>query len=182
MRLVEMHGGTITVSSTLGQGSEFVVSLPVDLSTAPPKKTRPPATETAKPIDAVLRVLIVDDNVDAATALELLLKEAGHSVRAAHTGPAGLTAAIDFLPDVMLLDIGLPELDGFEVAKRIRQQAALHNVVIVAMTGYGREKERQRSQEAGFNHHLVKPVDYGTLEQILAAVSEKAVQAAQRAR
>ena len=181
MRLVEMHEGTITVSSTLGEGSEFVVSLPVDLSTGPPKKTQRPATEIARPLDTVLRVLIVDDNEDAATALELLLEEAGHSVRAAHTGPAGLAAALEFLPDVMLLDIGLPELDGFEVAKRIRQQAALHNVVLVAMTGYGREKERQRSQEAGFDHHLVKPVDFGTLEQILAAVSEKVRQATEQA-
>ncbi len=181
MRLVEMHEGTIAVSSTLGHGSEFVVSLPMDLSTAPPIKTQRPATEIAKPSDAVLRILIVDDNEDAATALELLLEEAGHSVRTAHTGPAGLAAALEFLPDVMLLDIGLPELDGFEVAKRIRQQAALHNVVLVAMTGYGREKERQRSREAGFNHHLVKPVDFGTLEQILAAVSEKAVQAGEQA-
>jgi PAS domain S-box-containing protein len=175
MRLVEMHEGTIAVSSTLGHGSEFVVSLPVDLSTAPPK---PPATETAKPIDAVLRVLIVDDNEDAATALELLHEGAGHSVRVAHTGPAGLAAALEFLPDVILLDIGLPELDGFEVAKRIRQQAALHNVVLVAMTGYGREKERQRSQEAGFDHHLVKPADFGTLERILAGVSESVGRAA----
>ena len=179
MRLVEMHEGTIGVSSTLGQGSEFVVSLPVDLSRELPKKTQPPATETVKPIDAVLRVLIVDDNVDAATALEMLLEEAGHSVRVAHTGPAGLAAALEFLPDVILLDIGLPELDGFEVAKRIRQQATLHNVVLVAMTGYGREKERQRSQEVGFDHHLVKPADFGTLEQILAAVSEKVNQAAE---
>jgi PAS domain S-box-containing protein len=182
MRLVEMHGGTIGVSSTLGQGSEFVVSLPVDLSTALPKKTQPPATEIAKPIDAVLRVLIVDDNVDAATVLELLLEESGHLVRVAHTGPAGLAAALDFLPDVILLDIGLPELDGFEVAKRIRQQATLHNVVLVAMTGYGREKERQRSQEAGFDHHLVKPADFDTLEQILATVSERMGQAAEQAR
>jgi PAS domain S-box-containing protein len=181
MRLVEMHEGTITVSSTLGQGSEFVVTLPVDLSTAPPQKTQGPAPEIDRPIDAVLRVLIVDDNEDAATALELLLEEAGHSVRAAHTGPAGLAAALEFLPDVMLLDIGLPELDGFEVAKRIRQEAALHNVVLIAMTGYGREKERQRSREAGFDHHLVKPADFGTLEQILAAVSEKVRQATEQA-
>jgi PAS domain S-box-containing protein len=181
MRLVEMHEGTITVSSTLGQGSEFVVSLPVDLSTALPKKTQLPTNEIAKPIDAVLRVLIVDDNEDAVTALELLLEEAGHLVRAAHTGPAGLAAALEFLPDVMLLDIGLPELDGFEVAKRIRQQAALRNVVLVAMTGYGREKERQRSKEAGFDHHLVKPADFGTLEHILAAVSERVGRAAEQA-
>src|SRR5579863_7257853 len=95
-----------------------------------------------------------------ATTLEMLLQETGHQVRVAHTGPAGLAAALDFRPDVMLLDIGLPELDGFEVAKRIRQHAALHNVVLVAMTGYGREKERQRSQEAGFDYHLVKPADF----------------------
>ncbi len=181
MRLVEMHEGTITVSSTLGQGSEFVVSLPVDLSTAPPKKTQRPAIALAGPTDAVLRILIVDDNEDAATALELLLEEAGHSVRIAHTGPAGLAAALEFLPDVMLLDIGLPELDGFEVAKRIRQQDALHNIVLVAMTGYGLEKERQRSQEAGFDHHLVKPADFGILEQILAAVSKRVDQAAEQA-
>jgi CheY-like chemotaxis protein len=182
MRLVEMHAGTITVSSTLGQGSEFVVSLPVDLSTALPKKTQLPATEIAKPIDAVLRVLIVDDNVDAVTALELLLQDTGHQVRVAHTGPTGLAAALDFRPDVILLDIGLPELDGFEVAKQIRQQAALQNVVLVAMTGYGREKERQRSQEAGFDHHLVKPADFRTLEQLLAQVSQKAAQATQQTR
>jgi PAS domain S-box-containing protein len=182
MRLVEMHKGTITASSTLGQGSEFVVSLPVDSSTAPPKKTQRPATETARPLEAVLRVLIVDDNEDAATALELLLEEAGHSVRTAHTGPAGLAAAIDFLPDAMLLDIGLPELDGFEVAKRIRQQPALHNVVLVAMTGYGRETERQRSREAGFDHHLIKPADFATLEEILAAVSKTVAQAAEQTR
>ena len=137
------------------------------------QKTQPPATEIAKPTGAVLRVLIVDDNVDAATALELLLQEAGHLVRVAHTGPTGLAAALDFRPDVMLLDIGLPELDGWKVAKRIRQQPILHDIVLVAMTGYGQNTDRQRSQKAGFDHHLVKPVDFGELRQILAAVSEK---------
>ena len=117
----------------------------------------------------------------AATVLELLLQESGHLVRVAHTGPTGLATALDFRPDVMLLDIGLPELDGIEVAKRIRQHAALHNVVLVAMTGYGRETERQRSQEAGFDHHLVKPADFGALEQILAAVSKRKGQTAEQA-
>jgi PAS domain S-box-containing protein len=171
-RLVEMHEGTIEVSSTLGQGSEFVVSFPVDQSLA--RKTQPPPTEIDRPTSASLRVLVVDDNVDAATALELLLQQSGHLVRMAHTGPTGLAAALDFRPDVMLLDIGLPELDGFEIAKRIRQQPALNDIVLIAMTGYGREKERQRSQEAGFDHHLVKPADFATLEQILATLSEKA--------
>jgi PAS domain S-box-containing protein len=172
MRLVEMHEGTIVVSSTLGQGSEFVVSLPVDRSVA--HKTQPPPTEIASPTSAALRVLVVDDNVDAATALEMLLQESGHLVRLAHTGPTGLAAALDFQPAVMLLDIGLPEFDGIEVAKRIRQQPTLDNIVLVAMTGYGRETDRQRSQKAGFDHHLVKPADFGKVRQILATVSETA--------
>jgi len=138
------------------------------------QKPQPPPTEIANPTSAVLRVLIVDDNVDAATALELLLQESGHLVRVAHTGPTGLAAALDFRPDVMLLDIGLPELDGWKVAELIRQQPILHDIVLVAMTGYGQNSDRQRSQQAGFDHHFVKPVEFGTLRKILAAVSEKA--------
>jgi CheY-like chemotaxis protein len=168
-----MHGGTIGVSSTLGQGSEFVVSLVVREPGALSLKTQPPPTEIAKPTGPALRVLVVDDNVDAATTLAMLVEESGHRVWKAHTGQAALAAALDYRPDVMLLDIGLPELDGFEVAKRIRQQPVLHNIVLVAMTGYGRDTDRQRSQEAGFDHHLAKPADFGKVQQILATVSEK---------
>jgi CheY-like chemotaxis protein len=92
----------------------------------------------------------------------------------AHTGPTGLAAALDFRPDVMLLDIGLPELDGWKVAELIRQQPILHDIVLIAMTGYGQNSDRQRSQQAGFDHHFVKPVEFRTLRQILAAVSERA--------
>ena len=106
--------------------------------------------------------------------LEMLLEESGHEVRTAHDGPTALEAALDYRPDVVLLDIGLPGLDGFEVAKRMRQQPVLQNVVLVAMTGYGQETDRQRSQEAGFDHHLVKPADFEKVRQILATVSEKA--------
>jgi len=173
-RLVEMHEGTIEVSSTLGQGSEFVVTLAADLPMVLCQKTQSPPTEIAKPTSAGLRVLVVDDNVDAATALEFLLQESGHLVRVAHTGPTGLASALDFRPDVVLLDIGLPELDGWKVAKRIRQQPVLHDIVLVAMTGYGQNTDRQRSKKAGFDHHFVKPVDFGKLRQILAEVSEKA--------
>jgi signal transduction histidine kinase len=181
--LVEMHGGTVGVSSTLGQGSEFVVSLGirnqesgVGSQGSGIRSQESPAllTPDSCPLTpAPLRVLVVDDNVDAATALEMLVEECGHRVCTAHTGQAALAAALDYRPDVMLLDIGLPELDGFEVAKRIRQQPVLHNIVLVAMTGYGRDTDRQRSQEAGFDHHLVKPVDFGKVQQILATVSEK---------
>ncbi len=104
----------------------------------------------------------------------MLLKTSGHDVRTAHTGPTGLEAAIAYQPNAVLLDIGLPGLTGYEVAKRIRQQPLLHDIVLVAMTGYGQESDRQRSREAGFDHHLVKPVDFGKVLEILAAVSEKA--------
>ena len=173
-RLVDMHGGTIGVSSTLGQGSEFVVSVVACPPEAMSLTTQPPPTETAEPAWRALRVLIVDDNVDAANVLRLLVQEAGHWVRMVHTGPTALAAALDYRPDLMLMDIGLPELDGFEVAKRIRRQPVLHDIVLVAITGYEQESDRQHSQEAGFDHYLVKPVDFEKLRQILAAISEKA--------
>jgi CheY-like chemotaxis protein len=121
-----------------------------------------------------LRVLVVDDNVDMVNILEMLLRRSGHDVRTAHDGPAALETASDYRPNVVLLDIGLPELDGYEVAKRIRQHALLQNVVLVAMTGYGQESDRQRAREAGFDHHLVKPTAFEQMQKILATVSEKA--------
>jgi len=139
-RLVEMHGGTVTASSVLGQGSEFVVRLPV-VSPPEPQPSLPP-TEKAQPTGRSLRVLVVDDNVDTVTTLAMLVKESGHDVRTAYDGSAVLEAALDYRPNVVLLDIGLPGLDGFEVAKRLRQQPTLKNVVLVAMTGYGQEGDR----------------------------------------
>ncbi len=171
-RLVEMHGGKVTASSAVGQGSEFVVRLPVVL-TAEPQPPSPP-TEKARPTGPSLRVLVVDDNVDTATSLALLLRESGHDVRTAHDGLTALEAAIDYRPDVALLDIGLPGLDGFEVAKRMRQQPILQKAVLVAMTGYGKESDRQRSREAGFDHYLVKPAKFEKVQEILVSVSEKA--------
>ncbi len=169
-RLVEMHGGTVAASSVLGQGSEFVVRLPV----VPPPRPRAssPAAETAQPIATSLRVLVVDDNVDTVTTLALLAKESGCDVRTAYDGTTVLEAALDYRPDVVLLDIGLPGLNGYEVVKQLRQQPALLNAVVVAMTGYGGEGDLQRSFAAGFDHHLVKPGDFGKVLQILATVSE----------
>ena len=119
-----------------------------------------------------LRVLVVDDNVDTVTTLALLVKESGHDVRMAYDGSAVLEAALDYRPNVVLLDIGLPGLNGFEVAKQIRQQPAIRKTVLVAMTGYGAVSDFQRSFDAGFDHHLVKPGDYGKVLQILATLSE----------
>jgi PAS domain S-box-containing protein len=171
-QLVEMHGGTVGVSSVLGQGSEFVVRLPVVPVSAPP----PPAhgTEITRPAAVPLRVLVVDDNVDGAESVAMLLRPAGHDVRTVYDGPSTLQAALDFRPNVVLLDIGLPGRNGYEVAKQLRRQAVLQGVVLVAVTGYGQETDRQRSQEAGFDHHLVKPADIGQVQQILATVAEKA--------
>jgi len=154
-RLVELHHGRVEVVS----------------------ETRPtsPPTERAKATGPSLRVLVVDDNVDTAQTLVLLLEASGHDVRIGHDGPTALEAALDFRPHVVLLDIGLPGLDGYEVAKRIRRQSVVPNMMLVAMTGYGQETDRQRSQAAGFDHHLVKPVDYGKVEEILTGVASSPI-------
>jgi PAS domain S-box-containing protein len=172
-RLVELHGGTVTASSTLGQGSEFVVRLAVHPPATPACAAQPAPIGTAAPSRRTLQVLVVDDNVDAAKILLLLVRECGHQVTMAHTGPAALAAALDDRPDVILLDIGLPEWDGYEVAKRIRQEPALRGTVLVAITGYEREADRHRAQQAGFDHHLVKPVDFRKVREILTAAAEK---------
>jgi CheY-like chemotaxis protein len=157
-------------SSVLGQGSEFVVRLPV-VSPPEPQPSLPPI-EKAQPTGRSLRVLVVDDNVDTVTTLAMLVKESGRDVRTAYDGSAVLEAALDYRPNVVLLDIGLPGLNGFEVAKQLRHQPTLKNVVLVAMTGYGQESDRKRSKEAGFDQHLVKPGDFGKVLQMLATVSE----------
>jgi PAS domain S-box-containing protein len=169
-RLVDMHGGTVEALSTLGQGSEFVVRLPM---VPPPQPQRAlPLTEGIQPTGPSVRVLVVDDNVDTVTTLAMLVQESGHQVRTAFDGAAVLEAALDYRPQLVLLDIGLPGLNGFEVAKQLRQQPTLKNLVLVAMTGYGQDSDRQRSREAGFDHHLVKPGDFGKVLQILATVAE----------
>ena len=159
------------VYSALGQGSEFVVRLPVMMApTLQPASTN---SDCAKPAGPSLRVLVVDDNADAAQTLAMLLEVSGHDVRMANDGPTALEIALDFRPSVVLLDIGLPGIDGFEVAKRLRQKPGLGSVLLVAMTGYGQVADKQRSQGAGFDHHLVKPAEFEKVLQILATVSKK---------
>ena len=166
-RLVDMHRGSVTAHSTLGKGSEFVVRLPVVQSSA---LSQAALTTAAASTRNNLRVLVVDDSVDAAETLTMLLQLSGHDVRTAHDGLAAVKTALDYAPHVVLLDIGLPGMNGFDVAKRLRQEATLANVVLVAMTGYGEAAARQNSREAGFDHHLVKPADFEKVEAILAGV------------
>ena len=146
-----------------GQGSEFVVRLPLTPMTPP---LASPAEQNAAPRKRC-QVLVVDDNVDAAEALALLLESSGHDVRTVHDGPTALEAVLDYRPDVVLLDIGLPGLDGFEVASRIRRFTGREGIRLVALTGYGQEGDQRRSREVGFDHHLVKPADFEAIQRIL---------------
>ena len=171
-RLVELHGGRVQVRSTLGEGSEFTVYLPVAHAAAP-RPALPLAPLYQPPLRA-LKVLVVDDNVDAAESLAMLVATLGHEAQTAHDGAAALRQAAAFRPDVVLLDIGLPGLTGYEVAARLRREAAQGHVVLVAVTGYGLEVDKRQSQQAGFDHHLVKPANFEQLQQILATVAERA--------
>jgi PAS domain S-box-containing protein len=164
--LTEMHGGEVSASSPgLGHGSEFVVRLPL---AAEPRHTNAPWPEV-RPRTAVTphRVLVVDDNRDAAMSMCMLLKFLGTDVRAAFNGPEALAAMAEYKPAVVLLDIGMPEMDGYEVARRIREQKEFDDVTLIALTGWGQEDDRRRSQSAGFDYHLTKPADISALETLL---------------
>jgi len=166
-RLLELHGGSVEAHSAgLGKGSEIVVRLPA-LPTANTEPERQSDTGDRIVVGSVLspvdvsprRVLVVDDNVDTAESLALLLRLKGHEVETAHDGPAAVKMATSFQPNVVLLDIGLPGLDGYQVASRLRRRRRTAKSLLVALTGYGQEEDQRRAREAGFDHHLTKPVD-----------------------
>jgi signal transduction histidine kinase/ActR/RegA family two-component response regulator len=170
-RLVELHGGLVQASSPgPNQGSEFEVRLPIlEVMSVP----EPLAVEPL-PADAGSRrrILVVDDNQDAADSLALVLRLMGHEVHVCHDGAGALAATREFRPEVVLLDIGLPEMDGYEVARRLRAAPELNDMLLVAITGYGQEQDLRRSREVGFDHHLVKPVDPAMLAALFAAPVE----------
>jgi signal transduction histidine kinase/CheY-like chemotaxis protein len=159
--LVEMHGGTVEARSDgPGTGSEFIVTLPMIAEArtpAPAARTKPTEDFPAR------RILVVDDNHDAADSLGTLLGALGSEVRVAHSGIEAIEEAERFLPDVILLDIGMPGLDGFEVARQLRTRAAFKETLLIALTGWGQEEDRRRSRAAGFDHHMVKPPNLETL-------------------
>lgn len=157
-RLVEMHDGEVTAGANpAGGGSEFRVTLPL-LAAANAVEAQT-YSSTAPPADTPLRFLVVDDNIDSAESLSLLLQLLGNNVSAAYDGEEALEMANELKPDVVLLDIGLPKLDGYEVARQIRLEPWGHNAILIAITGWGQAEDKALSREAGFDHHLVKPVD-----------------------
>jgi signal transduction histidine kinase len=169
-QLVGLHGGTVAASSEgAGKGSTFVVRLPLDLASVPAGAGRdtPEAADTA---GKTLRILVTDDNVDAATTLASLLEIHGHDLRVAHDGPQGLRIAEQFHPDVVFLDIGMPGMTGYEVARRLRQMKELARSTIVAVSGWGTKDDLARAKEAGFDRHFTKPVTVAHLSDFLMSL------------
>ncbi|WP_439627070.1 PAS domain S-box protein [Gemmata sp.] len=169
--LVEMHNGSVAARSAgLGRGSEFVVRLPVAVQGPEQAQAQGTGEQQHAAVPSGHRLLIVDDNRDAADSLAVLLELQGHEVRVAHNGPAALEVTKGYRPDVVFLDIGMPGMDGYEVARRLRQQPGLENVVLAALTGWGQKEDRRRTADAGFNHHLVKPPEPKAVAGVLAEV------------
>ncbi len=165
-RLVEMHGGSIEARSAgPGRGSEFVVRLPIVMEQTYPRLASQHG-DKAKSISN-LRILVVDDNRDAAQSLAMLLTAMGNNVHTAHDGEEAVAAAGEYRPDVVLCDIGLPKLNGYEACRQMKEQAWDKKMILIAVTGWGQDEDRRKSEEAGFDHHLVKPVDLNNLSNLL---------------
>jgi CheY-like chemotaxis protein/two-component sensor histidine kinase len=170
-KLVEMHGGSISAySDGLNRGSEFIVRLPV-ADAFIPEATNPAAHGKSAQMQKH-RILVADDLHDNAESMKMLLAVMGHEVRTAHDGAQAVQVAEEFRPGVVLLDIGMPKLNGYEACRRIREQPWGKDMILIALTGWGQDEDKRRTQAAGFNHHLVKPVNTATLINLLAGLDE----------
>ena len=169
--LAELHGGSVSVRSDgVGTGSEFIVRLPAVATELASTRQSEPVESDDRPRSApaaLARVLVVDDNEDAARLLGDVLTQKGYHTRVALDAPAALEAAMEIRPDIAILDIGLPVMDGYDLATALRRLPGLADLQLIAVTGYGQEIDRQRTARAGFRHHLTKPVDISTLERAL---------------
>src|SRR5262245_36513458 len=173
-RLVEMHGGSVLAQSEgPGKGSEFTIRLPLVVDPAATPLPSAPEAGTAAPVSP-LRILVVDDNRDAPAAMAMVLRIGGNDVRTVHDGREAVDEAREFRPDVAILDIGLPGVDGYEAARAIRREPWGAGVVLIAVTGWGQDTDRERSKLSGFDHHLVKPVEPAALVSILSSLQQTA--------
>jgi CheY-like chemotaxis protein len=176
-RISAMHGGTVTATSPgPGKGSEFVVSLPAPENAIPPVHALKTPSQSLDPRN----ILVVDDNVDAAQSLTMLLGVSGHHMRTAHDGSQALELAQEDPPDLILLDIGLPGMDGYEVARRVRKLPELNATRLVAMTGYGQQSDKAAAADAGFDAYLVKPVEYSELVETIESLEDPRLPALSR--
>jgi CheY-like chemotaxis protein len=164
-----MHGGSVSVQSAgLGHGSEFTVRLP--LAAMDSRFDRAEKRAPAEKALAKRRILIVDDNRDGAETLAMLLNFLGSDVRVAYDGPSALETMNAYRPDVVLLDIGMPGMDGYEVAGRVRRDPKLQHLTLIALTGWGQEEDRRRCRQVGIDHHMIKPLDLDALQTLLSTI------------
>ncbi len=171
-QMVELHGGSVEARSAgAGKGSEFIVRLPTVPARSP--LAQPPEGSGTAGKATPHRILVVDDNEDSANTLGQMLQILGHQVRVAHDGLAAIEAAGEFRPEAILLDIGMPKLDGYETCRRIRGHAWGQQMILIALTGWGQDEDRRRTHEAGFDHHLVKPVEAAALVKVLAELKSR---------
>ncbi len=175
--LIELHDGIVEARSRgLGEGCEFVIRLPISVQRIDQDHGREMGQQPPQPLPSGFRLLVVDDTRDAANSLAILLKLQGHEVRVAFSGVEALELAKTYTPDLVFLDLGMPGMDGYQVARLLRQQPGLENTVLAALTGWGQHEDRLRSAEAGFNYHLVKPPEIKALETVLAELKRPDVQ------
>jgi CheY-like chemotaxis protein len=165
--IVQLHGGTVDANSDgVGHGSEFVVSLPLAMGPRPVERGRSAAIKMAAG-SPPRRIVIVDDSKNQVLSLERLFKRMGHEVRVAYDAAGAVRVMEEFLPEFALIDIGLPGVNGYELARQLREQAQFQNVTLIAQTGWGRDEDRNQARAAGFDYHLVKPIDHQRLAEIL---------------